>query len=210
MRQFLLLLVFLAAGGLIYLGLDAWGSNDMMWPLWVAAGLALAIGAIVSIRRKGRQMREDLLAGKDVIARWQLSPADLAAFREVDRDRALDGKYFRNSLSIPKQAPPEGVPIVIGKDCWLIGRRLYPSGVSKVGLLANVAMIEGDPGYIEIAVLGMMKGPGFLLLLHRLPVPIGARAVAHTVAADLTASVPPSNHELLWHHYPEYAYGVAG
>ncbi|MEA3011526.1 MAG: hypothetical protein QOD42_71 [Sphingomonadales bacterium] len=208
MPEFILLLVFFAGGYLIYLGVDAWGSNDMIWPLWVAAGLAVMTGAIVINRRMNRQICKDLLAGKDVIARWQLSPADFAAFQAVDRDRALDGKYFRNRLILPRRAPPEGVPIVIGKKSWLIGPRLYASGVAGVDLLANVAMIEGDPGYIEIALLSKIKGPDYLLVLHRLPVPIGARSAAGAAAAHLAAGVPPSNHALLWDYYPEYANGV--
>ena len=108
MRHLVLFLAFLGGAAMIVWGATLRG-YDPLWPLWVVAGFAVIAAAIVSIRRKGRQLREDLIAGKDVIARWQLSQADLTAFHAVDRERAAAGSAYRNILSIPKTAPPEGV-----------------------------------------------------------------------------------------------------
>jgi hypothetical protein len=154
----------------------------------VVAGLAVIAAVIVSIRRRGRQLREDLLAGKDVVARWQLSQADLDAFHAVDRKRAAAGMAYRNLLSIPRTAPPEGVAIILGKRNWLIGTRLFYTPGSGA-LLSNVAMVEGDPAYIEVAVLNRSSGAGYFMVVSRLPVPIHARPVAQAAAAALAKQV---------------------
>jgi hypothetical protein len=210
MRQFVLCVAFAAGIALVVWGFSTEGSDGLLWLVWVAAGVALMAGVVISVRRRGRQMREDLLAGKDVVARWQLSSSDIAAFQPIEAERVAADKYSRNWLSIPGEAPIGGVPIVLGRRTWLIGNRLYPMGASYFGLLANVAMFEGDPGYIEVAVLGQKSGPGYLLLLLRLPVPAQARTVACAAAVDLDQSVPPSNRKLRQRWFPDYASSVGG
>ena len=101
MRHLVLFLAFLGGAAMIVWGATLWG-YDPLWPLWVVAGFAVIAAAIVSIRRKGRQLREDLIAGKDVIARWQLSQADLTAFHAVDRARAGSGDSAQRRLVVPR------------------------------------------------------------------------------------------------------------
>lgn len=202
MRHFPLFLAFLGGAALISWGFVLWG-YDPLWPLRVAAGVAVIAAAIVSIRRKGRQIRDELIAGKDVIARWQLSQADLSAFHALDGARARTGRAYRNLLSIPKTAPPEGVPIILGKSNWLIGTRLYysmPGGALK----CNVAMVEGDPGYIEVATVERSSGAGHFMTLARLPVPIQARPAGLAAAAALARQVPAPNFERLQRSFPDY------
>lgn len=201
MRYFLLLPAFLAGGVLIFVGITTSRSGDPMWFVSLAAGLALVIGPVVSILKR-RWMREDLLAGRGVIARWQLSHADLVAFEEVDRHRASDGKDLNNWLRIPCGE------IVIGTRAWLIGDRLYPWGARNFGVLANVFTFDGDPGYIEVAVLGTSDGQGWHLVLLRLPVPIGARPAARAAATHLAAHVRPSDRGALRRRFPDYAWSV--
>ena len=202
MRHFLLLIAFVLGAGLIVLGL---ASGDAFGLVRAAVGLALIVGAIVNIRRTGQRMREDLLAGTDVVARWQLSGADLVAFHTIDRQRAEIGRDHRNWLNIPDHAPPEGVPVIIGREHWLIGSRLYAQGAAIFGLLARVATLDGDPGYIEIACLGQKNGPGYLLILLRLPVSAAARPSAAAATAWLADRVPPQNQEVLQRWFPDYA-----
>jgi len=208
MRQFVLFMAFLGGAAMIVWGATLWG-YDPLWPLWVVAGFAVIAAVIVSIRRKGRQLREDLIAGKDVIARWQLSQADLTAFHAVDRERAAGGSAYRNLLNIPKAAPPEGVPIIVGKRDWLIGTRLYhgrPGGTA----LCNVAVLDGDPGYIEMATVERSSGAGWFMVLLRLPVPIHARPAAQAAAAALAARVHPQNFERLQRSFPGYLRSLPG
>ena len=208
MRHLVLFLAFLGGAAMIVWGATLRG-YDPLWPLWVVAGFAVIAAAIVSIRRKGRQLREDLIAGKDVIARWQLSQADLTAFHAVDRERAAAGSAYRNILSIPKTAPPEGVPIILGQRDWLIGTRLYyslPGGTLK----CSVVMLDGDPGYIEVATVERSSGAGWFMSLARLPVPMHARPVAQAAAAALAARVHPQNFERLQRSFPGYLRSLPG
>lgn len=208
MRQLVLFLAFLGGAALIFWGAVLWG-YDPLWPLWVVAGLAMIAAVIVSIRRKGRQLRDDLFAGRDVIARWQLSQADLDAFHAVDRARAAAGRACRNFLHIPATAPPDGVPIILGKSDWLIGTRLYRS-VPGGTLLCNVAMLDGDPGFIELATVERSSGAGHFILLSRLPVPAHARLAAQAAAAALAARVHPQNAARLQRSFPDYLRSLPG
>ena len=203
MRQFVHFLAFLGGVALIFWGAVLWG-YDPLWPLWVVAGLAVIAAVIVSVRRKGRELREALLAGEDVLGRWQLSQADLTAFRAVDRDRKAIGKAYHNFLSFPRTAPPEGVPIIVGKRDWLIGTRLYRGNPPVGTLFCSVVLFDGDPGYIEVAMVERSSGAGHFLLLLRLPVPIAARAAAQAVTAALAARVPRPNFERLQRSFPDY------
>lgn len=207
MRHLVLFLAFLGGAAMIVWGGSWWG-RDPLAPLWVGAGLATIVAVIVSIRRKGRQIREELIAGKDVLARWQLSQADLTAFHAVDRERrAAGGIAYRNLLSIPKTAPPEGVPIILGKLNWMIGRRLYYSTPGGT-LLCNVALVDGDPGYIEVATVERSSGAGWFMVLSRLPVPMHARQPAQAAAAALAARVPRPNFERLQRSFPGYLHSL--
>jgi hypothetical protein len=208
MRHLAIFLAFLGGAALIVRGAVLWG-YDPLWPLWVIAGLSVIAGAIISIRRKGRELRADLIAGKDVIARWILSQADLAAFHAVDRERAAAGRAYRNLLNIPKTAPPEGVPIIIGKRNWLIGTRLYHSAPGGT-LLCNVAMLDGDPGFIEVATVERSSGAGHFMILSRLPVPLHARQPARAAAAALAARVPRQNFGRLQRSFPDYLQSLPG
>lgn len=202
MRHLVLFLSFLGGAALIAWGFTLWG-YDPLWPLWVVAGFAVIAAVIVSIRRKGREIREDLIAGKDIIARWQLSQADLNAFHAVDRGRAAAGRAYRNIISIPKTAPPEGVPIILGMQNWLIGTRLYhsmPGGTLK----CNVAFFDGDPGCIEVATVERSSGAGYFMTVSRLPVPVHARPAGQTAAAALARQVPTPNFERLQRSFPDY------
>ena len=208
MRQLVLFLAFLFGASLIFWGAVQWG-YDPLWPLWVVAGLAVIAATIISIRRKGRALRAALLAGEDVLARWLLSQADLDAFHAIDRERAASGRAYRNFLSVPETAPPEGVPIILGKRDWLIGTRLYRSTPGGT-LLCNVAMIDGDPGYIEIATVERSSGAGHFMLLSRLPVPLHARQAAQAAAAALAARVHPQNFGRLQRSFPTYLRSLPG
>lgn len=92
----------------------------------------------------------------------------------------------------------------------MIGDQLS-RGSPPVGMLfANVATLDGDPGYLEAAMLQPRNGPGYFLVLRRVPVPAAARSAAQTAADHLAASVPPSKHEQLARHFPDHVDGLRG
>ena len=163
---------------------------------------------VLTARSSLRRLQEDLLAGKDVIARWQVSQADLDAFRAIDRERAGMGAEYRNLLNFPKTVPPEGLPIIIGKRDWLIGDRLYRGSPPGGTLFCCIAQVDGDPGFIEFAKVSRSSGAGYFLTLSRLPVPISTRAAAKKAEDMLADALPPSNFERLKRSFPNYVSNV--
>jgi hypothetical protein len=207
-RQILLLVLFLAAGGSIVVGAVRWTDGNL-GPLLVAIGTAGIVGAIVSIRRKGRRLRGDLLADKDVIARWQVSRDELAAFHRIDGERTAVNEEYRNALTIP-EAAPAGLPIIVGRNDWLIGARLYRGSPPMGILLCNVAMLEGSSDCIEVAMMTRRSASGWLLALLRLPVPAAARPAAWRVVDHLADRVRPRNRRRLERYFPDYLGSLAG
>lgn len=178
-----------------------------MAQLCLLAGVALMILPIRSLI-KDAGLSDDLRAGKDVIARWQVPFADLLAFVELDAQRASQGTDFHNRLRIRNREPGEGISITIGRKGWLIGDRLYRCGPRSFGVFANVFGFEGDPGYIEIAALEMREDRRWYLALARIPVPVTARKDARRVIASLSAELRRSDHLTFRDLFPEYICGV--
>lgn len=209
MRQFALFLAFLGGAALIVRGAVLWGYAPL-WPLWVVAGLAVIAATIVSIRRKGKELRQAMLASEDVHGRWQVSQADLTAFHALDREVTAINRKYSNHLSIPKTAPAEGVPIVLGKHDWLIGTRLYRGSPPVGTLFGSIVLVDGDPGYIEVAMPERSSGAGFFLILLRVPVPSSARAAAQAATDALAARVPRPNFERMQRTFPDYLRNMPG
>lgn len=208
LRQLVLLILFLLAGGAILVGLVLWDDGNV-GPLLVAGGAVTIAGAIVSIRRKGRRLREDLLAGKGVISSWHVPQHDLAAFHLLDRERSAADEAYRNLLDIPESAPSQGLRIVIGRDDWLIGGRLYRGNPPMGILLCDVAIREGEPGWIEVAMMSRRSASGWLPVFLRLPVPAGALAAARRTADHLAGRVLPENRRNLDEYLPRHAESLA-
>ncbi len=208
MRFWLLVIVFIAGATALLFG-SAWGMDDPIWLPLAVIGVAMMVYVIITARSSLRRLRDDLHAGKDVIARWQAAQADLDAFLAIDRERGEMGAEYRNHLSFPKTVPPEGLPVIIGKRDWLIGDRLYRGSPPGGALFCCIVQVDGDPGFIEFATVSRSSGAGYFLTLSRLPVAISARATAK-MAEDLFAGkVPPSNFERLKRSFPNYVSNVA-
>jgi hypothetical protein len=200
MRGFWIWLAVLAAGvGVFLYG----GTMPMRAPMaapLVYTGIALVLAALVMLAVAWRASRRNAYAAAaqstDAIARWQIYPSDMAAFRQVDEARAGRLWSLKNSLKFPAQVPPEGLPIVVGEKSLLIGDRLYQHGLKEFGAAGDVLLQEGHPGFLEISCyLETTKAP--LIVVLRIPAPAAARQEAAKAAAHLESQVKPQDRERL-------------
>lgn len=208
MRFWLLVIVFIAGAAAVLVG-SAWGMDDPVWLPLALIGVATIVYVIKTARSSLRRLQDDLQAGNDVIARWQVSQADLDSFLVIDRERGAIGTEYRNLIKFPKTVPPEGLSVIVGKRDWLIGDRLYRGCPPGGTLFCCIVQIDGDPGFIEFATVSRSSGAGYFLTLSRLPVPISTRAVAKIAEDTLAGAVPPSNFERLKRSFPSYVSNVS-
>jgi hypothetical protein len=179
------------------------GTRDMRSPLaepLVYSGIALVAVALVMLFLTWRASRRRAYAAAagstDAIARWQVYPSDMAAFRQVDEARAGRLWSLKNSLNFPAQVPPEGIPVVIGEKSLLVGDKFWPLGLEELGTAGDVLLVDGNPGFLEISSrLETTKAP--LIVVMRIPVPAAARQEAIRAAAHLDSQVKPQDRERL-------------
>lgn len=200
MRSALLWLAVLAAGiALFFYG----GTMDMRSPLampLVYAGGAMALAALVMLivtwRRSRRRAYAAAIQAPDAIARWQIYPSDMAAFRKVDAARAGRLWSLGNYFKFRGPVPAEGLPVVIGEKSLLIGEKYYDFGLQWFGDAGEITLHEGQPGFLEISCyLETTKAP--LINVLRIPVPAAAREEAAKAYAHLLGQVKPHDRERL-------------
>ena len=182
------LLALLAGAGLIWLGAIREQRIGEHWtavaPL--ALGFTLAPFGFVFLIQALLAMRGQalLLAGRGVIARWQVYPAEWAQFRRLDARRMGEDVSLSNDLWFRKTAPSGPVEAIIGEKSLLIDDSyhvLRPGGLPE---LREVRWLEGPPTCLEFA-LRYPRGRygGTVAATLRVPVPPGARGEARRVMA---------------------------
>ena len=169
------------------------GDDPLALPLVVAGGVAVLAGIVMLIfawRGSSRRAYAQALAAPDAIARWQVYPSDMEAFRAVDAARAGRLWSLKNSLKLPGSVPPEGFPVIVGQDSLLVANKLYRNGIKYFGPPGDVSWHEGEPGFIEItSELPTTKTPRVVVL--RIPVPASARHDAAAAFAHFEGQVTP-------------------
>jgi len=188
----LLSLLVIAAGiGLFLYGGTSDARSPLALPLVIAGGAVVLAGLVMMIlvwRASRRRAYAEALDLPDAIARWQVYPSDMEAFRAVDAARAGRLWSLANSLTLPASVPPEGFPIVVGQQSLLVGSRLYDHGLKSFGTPGEISWHEGEPGFIEIACeLATTNAPQIVVL--RIPVPASARHDAAPAFAHLQGQV---------------------
>lgn len=142
-------------------------------------GMVFLIQALLAMR--GRAL---LLAGRRVIARWQIYPAEWEQFRKLDSRRSGDDVALSNDLWIRKAAPAGPVDVIVGEKSLLIDDSyhvLRPGGLPE---LREVRLIDGPPACLEFA-LRYPRGRygGSVPTTLRIPVPAGSRGDARRILA---------------------------
>jgi hypothetical protein len=196
MRKVLIWLAVLAVGvSAFFYG----GTMDIRSPAalpLVYAGLFIALVALVMMivtwRASRRRAHASALQSKDAIARWQVYPSDMEAFRLVDKARAGRLWSLKNFLTFPDPVPPEGFPIVIGETSLLFGDKLYEIGLKSFGDAGEVLLQEGQTAFLEIScyLTTTVKAAPQIIVL-RIPVPAAAREEAVRAYAHLVRQVKP-------------------
>lgn len=122
-----------------------------------------------------------LLAGKDVLARWHVGPAEWDRFRVFEASRvATDPFQFANDLWIRKITPAQGVDVIIGKTSLVVDDSyhvLRPHGLPELRAINRVVATVGAPECLEFR-LAYPSRSGSRYTTLRIPVPNMARGEA--------------------------------
>jgi hypothetical protein len=214
MRTVMMWLAVLAAGiAVFFYG----GTMDMRSPMaepLFYAGIFVALVALVMIivtwRASRRRNYASALQSSDAVARWQVFPSDMEAFRLVDEARAGRLWSLKNFLKFPDPVPPEGFPIVIGETSLLFGDKFYQIGLKSFGDAGEVLLQEGQTAFLEISCyLTTTTAAAPQIIVLRIPVPAAAREEAVRAYAHLVSQVTPyyraQLHSKFGHHFEAVA-----
>lgn len=152
----------------------------------VALGFTVAPFALVFLVQALLAIRGQalLLAGKRVIARWHVYPAEWEQFRRLDGRRSGEDVSLSNDLWIRRRAPSGPVEVIVGEKSLLIDKSyhvLRPGGLPE---LREVRWLDGPPTCLEFA-LRYPRGRygGTVPTTLRVPVPAGSRGDAWRIIA---------------------------
>jgi hypothetical protein len=208
MRGIRLSLLVIAAGiGLFVYGGTMPGYDDTALYLVIAGAALVPIGIVMlvfAIRRRRRAAYAAALAATDAVARWQIYPSDMVAFREIDAARAGRRWSLKNFLKLPRSVPPEGIPVVVGQTWLLVGDRYYDLGLGSFGKPGEVNWHEGAPGFIESH--GFIPGQTGVrnIIVARILVPASAREQGLRAFRHFEAQVNPHEHEQMRRHFGQH------
>jgi hypothetical protein len=153
--------------------------NETMVGALVIAGIGIAaiflfifLWALLSAIGYAR-----LMSGKNVIARWHVSPNDWDRFRVLDKVRASEHLYLRNDMRIRKSTPPKGVDVIVGRGKIVVDGSYHSiAGRSYDGRYVNWLNAPADPECLEFPKSYPRSKGGSVELTLRVPVPAAARA----------------------------------
>lgn len=163
------MVLFFLALALVSSASVAWGVYDMRTVGETQAnGLTIGIGgpiAIISIgmlflTANGWRLALALSRGENEIARWTVSPDDLAAFVASDAARNALGPEYRNAWKPPKKVPPGGLDVAFGRDIVMVGNRFF--GLVNTGMFTfeGVQILPGNPLAIEFGMVSTTLSHG--------------------------------------------------
>lgn len=95
-----------------------------------------------------RRIRE----GRDLVARWRVTPEELDRFRAADAARSAHGPDYHSDWTPPDPSPAEGLEVRFAPDAVLIGGDYF--GLSSTGFInfSAVKRIADAPASLEFRV----------------------------------------------------------
>jgi hypothetical protein len=171
---------------LVFWGALAWGLSqpDVFTATKVTPG-AIAIGLSVLpaifmplltlnflwTERKVRAARR----GENVIGRWTVSAAELAAFATNNAARNALGPTYHNEWKPPRKLPADGIEIIFAPDAVVAGRAFYALVTTGLFQFTSVHEVRESPPAIEFVVTTITTPHYRLYNALRLPVAPSAR-----------------------------------
>ncbi len=128
-----------------------------------------------------------LRRGTNVIGRWRLSAAQLAAFTAAEAARSAPGIDFHNAWTPPASPAPDGIEVIFAPDGVLLGDIYFPLGTMGVFRVTGVRMLRDDPPAIDFRTV--------LTSANR----FGARNLVHALRIPLPRDVPAEAEAILGH-----------
>lgn len=186
------LLALLAGAALIRLGASRHEASGGDWTATVPLVLGFTVAPLAFVfliqallAARGLAL---LLAGRRVIARWQVYPAEWEQFRKLDARRSGEGLSLSNDLWIRRAKPSGPIEVIVGERSLLIDRSYHPLRPGGLPELREARWFDGPPTCLEFA-LRYPRGRygGSVPVTLRVPVPPGSRGDAWRVLAHFDA-----------------------
>lgn len=185
-RKLIVYLALLAIGvALAVYGFDAEQKIGEDWRSTGAAIVGLILipistvqGLLALLHTIGRAR---LLAGHNVLARWQVPASVWRRFQALEPQRAAESG-LHNDTDVTSSLIDRGVDVIVGTKSLLVGDNYHPLRRLAIPETIGVRMVEqGDPNCIEFQILYPRRyGPGFRMAL-RVPFTAQCRPQAVTV-----------------------------
>ncbi len=159
---------------------EAWTSTGA----WIVGLSIVPVALILFIRALfNSRGRANLLAGRDVLARWHLTADEWERFREFDRRRGESDTRLFNDLLYDKERQHRGIDVIVGKKSVLVGESYH--GLRKAGIPGLTAIqwldVPADPACLEFGIVYPRHRTTPVHLAFRFPFPAAARGDARRV-----------------------------
>jgi hypothetical protein len=176
------------------------GSIPTPWhtALFIAGIMSLLFGGVLALQQHFEaRAHERLLCGEGVIARWRIDPLAWQAFLGLNRQAGAEKGALLNQLTLVKEAPPEGIEIIVARDGVMVGGDFMHVPFRGTPRVESVFRLRNDQSAcIELNLYypNSRYGPTRLALRYPIPVraeDLAARLVAHYQASELVTRRKP-------------------
>ena len=157
---------------------------------FIAGLMSLLLGGAFALHQHlDMRAHERLLRGEGLIARWRIDPLAWQAFLGLNRQASAEQGALANQLTLVKEAPPEGIEIIVAQDGVLVGGDFQPVPFRGTPRVENASRLRNDQSAcIELNLFypAVRYTPTRLAL--RFPIPVGAEDLAAKLVAHYQAS----------------------
>jgi len=125
---------------------------------------------------------QDVIDGKDVMARWTVAAADVDAFRAWDAKRNEKGPQYRNGWTPPDPAPAEGIEVIFVPDGMMVHGEYFQLVNTGISTFFGPQWLSASPHSLEFGTLVILVSQGTSVNVRRdiaaLRVPFAQAAMA--------------------------------